>query len=100
MIIGCVCVLVSDLQADGDGLGVGFALPALELVLQPQQHRGLVPLGECEQVDSRGQRSLQPRELQTEELQLSWFQQDGGRGRADHPHHSPPDPCLGANLPL
>lgn len=78
---GCMCVLVSDLQVDGDGLRVGFALPALELVLQPQQHRSLVPLAQCQQVDSRGQRSLQPRELQTEKVHLRCFRPDEGRGR-------------------
>lgn len=57
---------VRDLQVDGDGLRVHFAFPALELVLQPEQHRILIPLCQCEQVDSRGQRSLQPRELRTE----------------------------------
>lgn len=29
---------VRDLQVDGDGLRVHFAFPALELVLQPEQH--------------------------------------------------------------
>ena len=57
---------MSDLQVDGDGPRVHFALPALELMLQSQQHCGFVPLTQCEQVDSRGQRSLQPRELQTD----------------------------------
>lgn len=57
---------MSDLQVDGDGLRVHFALPALELVLQSEQNRIFVPLCQCEQVDSRGQRSLQPRELRTE----------------------------------
>lgn len=65
---------MSDLQVDGDGLRVHFALPALELVLQSQQNQILIPLCQCEQVDSRGQRSLQPRELRTEKRQLGWLQ--------------------------
>lgn len=53
----------SDLQVDRFGLRVHFAFLSLELMLQSQQHQVCVPLCQCEQVNSRGQYSLQPSEL-------------------------------------